>query len=242
MPELPGRLEFWNVGYPLIGALVYITILIAVASIAYAAHRRSRIWRLGKPTPDMGPWRRRLADSSRLAFMDIFGHRRFIKGELYPGLMHLFLFWGMLFLLIATTVGALEFNWHNYVAPAVGFEFPTAYARPYSGLLWDVLGGGLLGAGLVMAFVRRYILKPPRLNTFVDDAIILGILAALTLTGFLIEGLRIATTTLNPQSELYDPGTAPWELIGYLVGLAFRALGLTPTVGEMAHFVLYFGQ
>ena len=240
MPELPGRLDFWNIGYPLFGALVYTTILIAFASIAYAVHKRSRIWRLGKPTSDLGPWRRRVAGSFRLAFMDIFGHRRFIKHEIYPGLMHLFLFWGMLFLLIATTVGALEFNWHAYVAPLVGFEFPTAYARPYTGLLWDILGGGLLTAGLVMAFVRRYLIKPARLNTFVDDAIILGLLAALTVTGFLIEGLRIAATTLNPQSEFYDPGAAPWELIGYLTAIALRALGLTPAVGELAHFALYW--
>ena len=43
MPELPGRLDFWNIGYPLFGALVYTTILIAFAAIAYAIHKRSRI-------------------------------------------------------------------------------------------------------------------------------------------------------------------------------------------------------
>ena len=240
MPDLPGRLEFWNVGYPLLGALVYLTILIATAAIAYGAYQRYRVYRLGRPMPDLGPWRRRLDSSSRLAFLDVFGHRRFLKRELYPGLMHLFLFWGMLWLLIATTVTALEFNWHSYAAPTLRFEFPTAYARPYTGLLWDLLGGGLLSAGLLMAILRRYVLRPPRLNTFIDDAVILGLLAALTVTGFLIEGLRIASTTLNPQSTLYDPAIAPWEPIGYLVALALRGLGLTPAAGEMTHFALYW--
>ena len=240
MPDLPGRLEFWNVGYPVLGALVYLTILIATAAIAYGAYQRYRVYRLGKPMPDLGPWRRRLDSSSRLAFLDVFGHRRFLKRELYPGLMHFFLFWGMLWLLIATTVTALEFNWHSYAAPTLRFEFPTAYARPYTGLLWDVLGGGLLSAGLLMAILRRYVLRPPRLNTFIDDAVILGLLTALTVTGFLIEGLRIASTTLNPQSTLYDPAIAPWEPIGYIAALALRGLGLTPAAGEMTHFAIYW--
>ena len=209
MPDLPGRLEFWNVGYPVLGALVYLTILIATAAIAYGAYQRYRVYRLGKPMPDLGPWRRRLDSSSRLAFLDVFGHRRFLKRELYPGLMHLFLFWGMLWLLIATTVTALEFNWHSYAAPTLRFEFPTAYARPYTGLLWDILGGGLLSAGLLMAILRRYVLRPPRLNTFIDDAVILGLLTALTVTGFLIEGLRIASTTLNPRAPSTTPPSPP---------------------------------
>ena len=240
MPELPGRQEFWNIGYPLLGTLVYLTILVAVGSIAYASYRRYRIWHLGRPTPDLGPWRGRLARSARLAFLDIFGHRRFLKRELYPGLMHLFLFWGMLVLLIATTLGALEFNWHKYLEPRVGFEFPTAHLRLYTSLLWDVFGGGFLAMGLAMAFRRRYVLRPARLNTFADDGVILGLLAALTVTGFLIEGLRIADTSLNPQSELYDPGAARWEVIGYLVAQGFRSLGTSPSVMEANHFALYW--
>jgi Fe-S oxidoreductase len=242
MPELPGRLEFWNVGYPLLGALVYLTTLVAAASIAYGAYQRSRIWRLGRPTPDLGPWRQRLVRSARLAFLDIFGHRRFIKRELYPGLMHFCLFWGMLFLFIATALGALEFNWHKYLAPTAGFEFPTAHVRVYTGLLWDVLGGGLLLVGIIMAAFRRYVGRPARLNTFVDDGVILGLLAGLAVTGFLIEGLRIAATSLNPASALYNPGAAPWEAIGYVIARGFRGLGMGPATLELTHFALYWAH
>ena len=56
MPELPGRPDFWNISYPLLGTLVYLTLPIAVTSIDIALYKRYRIWRLGKPTPYMGPW------------------------------------------------------------------------------------------------------------------------------------------------------------------------------------------
>ena len=242
MPELTGRSEFWNIGYPLLGTLVYITILIATAAIAYGFYKRYRIWRLGVPTPDMGPWGERLARSTRLVFLDIFGHRRFLKRELYPGLMHFFLFWGMLFLLVATTLGAVEFNWHKYIASTAGFEFPTSDARVYTSLLWDVLGGGFLLAGLGMAIYRRYVIRPARLNTFVDDGIILGLLVGLTITGFLIEGLRIASNELNPASDLYAPGEAQWSVIGYLIARIFREAGASLGGMEIAHFTLYWAH
>ena len=59
--------------------------------------------------------------------MDIFGHRRFIKRELYPGLMHFFIFWGFLFLFAATSIGMLEFQFHKL--NPFDFDFPTARFR-----------------------------------------------------------------------------------------------------------------
>ena len=59
-PDLNGRLDFWNIGYPL-GAAVYLTAVVAIAAVAWALYRRSRIWRLGALNPDVGPWARAFA-------------------------------------------------------------------------------------------------------------------------------------------------------------------------------------
>jgi heterodisulfide reductase subunit C len=215
MPELPGRAEFWNVGYPLWGALNYLTLLLATGFLGWALWRRWRIWRLGQPNPDLGPWDTRLVRSIRLAFLDLFGHRRFIRREVYAGLMHFFLFWGAVFLLIATTLGAIEFNWHKYIARYTGIEFPTAYARTYTAFIWDIFGGLFATIGVGMAIVRRYILRPPRLNTLLDDGYVLAFIALLILTGFLVEGLRWAA----------DPPERRWmEPMGLLFSLPFRGL------------------
>jgi len=231
MPPLPGREEFWNIGYPLLGMLVYLMIFIAYWSVLWGTYRRVRIWRLGRAMPDLGPLLPRIQRSIKLAGLDVFGHRRFIKRELYPGLMHFFLFWGALFLLIATSLGAAELNWHKYLSDFVGFEFPTAYLRDYTRLLWDVMGAGFATVGLKMALYRRYVLRPPRLNTFVDDTVFLALIGSLLLTGLLVEGLRIAAT---------DP-SRPWmEPLGYLFSLLFSGAGVTQYGMEVTHFTLYW--
>ena len=244
MPELPVRSELWNIGYPLLGALVYLTGVIGFVALLWALRRRYLYWRLGRPTPDLGPWRRRLRNSLRTGFTDLFGHRRFLRrGEVYPGLMHFFLFWGFVFLLTATTLDGIEFNWHKYIAPWVGFEFPTRYVQP--GFLWDVFGGGFATVGWGMALYRRYVQRPPRLNTFVDDGVILFLIGALLLTGFLVEGLRVSATQRNPASDLFQPNQALvfWtQPIGYLFSLLFTGVGMTPWAMEVSHFVLWWGH
>ena len=117
MPDLPGRPEFWNIGYPLLGTLVYIMILVAPIAIGWGLYRRYRFWRLGKPMPDLGPWSQRIQHAIQLVSLDVVAHRRFLKKELYPGLMHFFLFWGALFLLIANTIDFI----HNFLTSNCDF-------------------------------------------------------------------------------------------------------------------------
>ena len=236
MPELPGRPDFWNISYPLLGTLVYITLPIAVTSIAIALYKRYRMWHLGKPTPYMGPWSTRISQSFKLAFLDIFGHRKFLRRDLYPGLMHLFLFWGMLILLAATIVTSLEFNFHRYLP----WDFPTARFRVQEGFVWDYFGGGFAAIGISMAIYRRYVIKPKRLNTFVEDHVILALIALIVVSGFALEGLRIGATMRNPASELYDPSNAVWKPIGYFASLCFSGVGMTPHMMQVTHFATWW--
>ena len=241
MPEMPGRVDFWTIGYPIWGVVVYTLLIIAPVAAAAAFYPRYRIWRLGKPMPDLGPWMPRIQGVGRLFIKDILGHRRFIKRELYPGLMHFFLFWGFTFLLIATSLSALEFNFHEY--NPLNFNFPTAYFRVQADFVWDVFGGLFATIGLVMAVLRRYIMRPSRLHTVADDTLFLVLVGALLVTGFLVEGLRVAGT---------DPSPVWAAPIGYLVSLAFggmepRTIGITYAtiywthVGFVAVSFIYIG-
>ncbi|MEE8442444.1 MAG: (Fe-S)-binding protein, partial [Dehalococcoidia bacterium] len=205
---MPGREDFWNIGYPLLGILSYTVLIVALVSIGYGFRQRYRIWRLGKPMPDLGPWGPRFGRVLKLATLDILGHRRFIKGELYPGLMHFFLFWGIIFLFMATTVTFFEFSFHKYLP----VEFPTTRFRVQEDFVWDVFGGLFTAIGLSMAAFRCYVLRPPRLNTFLDDGMFLLFIGGMLLTGFMIEGLRIAGT---------DPSPVWAAPVGYVFSLPF---------------------
>ncbi|MDO8751074.1 MAG: heterodisulfide reductase-related iron-sulfur binding cluster, partial [Dehalococcoidia bacterium] len=227
MPEMPGRADYWTIGYPVWGALVYTMLILAAVGVGATVYRRYQVWRLGKPMPDLGPWGPRIQGAAKLFVKDIFGHRRFIKRELYPGLMHFFLFWGFTFLLIATTLSALEFNFNHY--NPLNFDFPTARFRVQEDFLWDVFGGIFATIGLVMAALRRYIMRPSRLNTFADDTIFLVLAGALVATGFVVEGLRVAGT--NPSPIWAAP-------VGYLVSLAF--VGMEPRTIGVTYAIIYW--
>ena len=124
-------------------------------------------------------------------------HRQFVRRrDLYPGIMHFAIFWGFSVLLLATTVAALEFNAKKYL----NWVWPTAHVRVPLWFAWDILGGGLAAVGLSMALWRRYVMRPGRLNTALDDGFVMTFLFGLLITGFLIEGLRIGATELNPAS------------------------------------------
>jgi Fe-S oxidoreductase/nitrate reductase gamma subunit len=165
-------------------------------------------------------------------------HRRFLKKDLYPGIMHFCLFWGAMILLIATTVSMIEDNLHQWLH----MEFITRQWRVPMSLIWDVGGGVLATIGVSMALYRRYVIRPPRLNTLFEDPVILSVIVALIFTGFLIEGLRIGATELNPQSEFYSTGDAIWSPVGFLFAKAMSGIGMSVGAMEDAHKVMWWSH
>ena len=200
MFELPGRPDFWNIGYPLFGILVYLSAPICIAFISYGIIRRIKLWKIGTKTLEEKKYLKRIFRFTKEISIGLLTHKKFSrKRHMYPAIMHLSIFWGFLILFVATTIGAIEFNFHKYF----GVIFPTAPYRVEFGLIWDI-GGIIASIGIGMAVWRRYVIKPSRLNTMLDDTMILSILSLLILSGFILEGLRIGATELNPSSDLYN--------------------------------------
>ena len=235
-PELTGRLDFWNIGYPL-GALVYLTAPIALAAIAWALWQRSRYWRLGKPNPDAGTWRMRLGAGLRTLLVDSAGHRRFVRNERYPGTMHFLIFWGIVILFIATSLDAIEFNSEKYL----GWHLPSRNVGLQLELIWDI-GGVMLIAGIGLAAWRRYIVRPPRLNTMLENNVLLALLLASALSGFVLQSLRMAATELEPSSDLYSVASAYWSPFSYVIAVGIRGIGFTVYAMEVSHFALWWAH
>jgi Fe-S oxidoreductase len=82
-------------------------------------------------------------------------------------------------------------------------------------LITDI-GGILVLVGIIMAAYRRYVLKPERLNTVLDDGIGMALITAILITGYMIEGTRQAVTELplHPDWAVWSPG-------GYVFAKAF---------------------
>jgi hypothetical protein len=131
--------------------------------------------------------------------------------EWYAGLMHFFIFTGFGILLLGAFLDALS----HYTIPFLTGNLYLAYS-----LVTDSFGI-LAIIGIGMAILRRYILRPVRLESKFDDLVVLALIFLTIMTGFFIEGLRIAATefTVHPEWALWSPG-------GYLLSFAFQDMPL----------------
>jgi Fe-S oxidoreductase len=91
----------------------------------------------------------------------------------------------------------------------------------------------LLGA-LVAGGGRRFISKPERLDQSRDFVLLWGGLLLITVSGFLVEGLRILGTGF-PAFEVWSP-------VGYSLAGLFKAAGLGGSVLLSAHLLLWWAH
>ncbi len=175
--------------------LFYLFALIAIIVFLYNA-RRLLFIRRGKPNTKKSV---SIISSIYNAFIFGFAQRKVMRASFsYATVMHLFLGWGFIELLFATTV---DF----FVARGWLVEFLPHLDTPWFAFVND-LGGCMLFIGVVMALFRRYFTKPEVLpqnafsgrgNLFGDTGILIFLLL-LIVTGFLSEGARLAVD--NPEA------------------------------------------
>ena len=113
---------------------------------------------------------------------DVLVGKRIFKGDIIAGFMHFCIMWGFVGLFAGTVMLTID-HW------IIHYLYGTLYLA-YSFCL-EILGLALL-AGLCIALTRRYLLKVSRLNNRPQDMWILLLLVVSALTGFLVEGLRLA--------------------------------------------------
>ncbi len=135
--------------------------------------------------------RRSMTRAGRLGLDALLG-RRILRGDVVGGLMHLFIMWGFLGLFVGTVLSTVD---HWFV------HFLTGRTYQVFSLCLEIVGLMLI-VGLLIALVRRYLLRVPRLENKAEDLWILLLLAAAVVTGFVVEGTRLAVNM--PDWESYS--------------------------------------
>lgn len=210
---MPTREFYWNIAF---WGLMYLFALVMLVIAVRGTLLRYRLWRLGRPENRVDRvWDRIL---SVLTFG--FGHKRILR-EAYPGIMHFAMFWGFAVLFVGTLLVMLQTDFH------VPLLYGTFYL--WFSLVLDLVGLAAI-AGALLAVWRRYALRPKRLDNTADDAITLALILTVLLTGFFIEGFRIAATG--------DPWAA-WSPVGLLFARLFQGLDGNP-FKEATHRVLWW--
>ncbi len=215
------REVFLGFGTPWV-VLFYLLSAAAILIFLYGFWRRARKWGRGRPSGRVSPariWR---------AAVDLASQRTVAKRDPYVGIAHFFVFWGFIVLLIATTIIAIDEDVLRLAKPEWRFwngAFYVAYA-----FVVDLFAIGFVAGLLMLGYRRRH--PPARLDYSrpdrapeeydrkgyaLDDRVFLATLLFLGVSGFLLEGFRIAATDF--------PGFEKWSIAGYVIGLATSPLG-----------------
>ena len=195
-------------GLIIIGLLALLIGLIVVFALSFW-WRHFRLWHLGKAEDRLG----QVANRIKTVLAEIFGHVRIWK-EFYPGSMHFLILWGTVFIFLGKIIRLFSYP--------VGLTTPPQKIFLYASFLSE-FGGALVIIGAILAVIRRYVIKPSRLETKPDRTLIFVWGFALLITGYFIKGYRIAVIGGGVV-----PDALSWAPISYLVSRFFLVLPTQP--------------
>ncbi len=221
MPQsVPTREIYWNIdGH----GWMYLFVVLALAVFFYRFYQRYRLWKIGGADRRLDQVGRRF----KLVLQYALGQGRIVKVR-YPGLMHVLIFSGFLVLFIGTVLVGIQVD---FTQPLFSVVFLKNAFYLYFSLFLDVFGILAIG-GVLLAIFRRVVLRPRNLSNRGQDALILGLFLLILVTGFLIEGLRIA---------VLNPGWERWSPLGWVLGQGFRATGVSlATLGNWHVYLWWF--
>jgi Fe-S oxidoreductase len=213
------RQIYWNVGEGFAPLALYLAALAALAMMTWGILRDIARWRKGKPDARIDRLPARLIES----LAQVFGQKKVLKDR-RPGSMHALIFFGFLALFIGTDIIAVEEDFSvPLIGPDAGRILVGTFYQSYE-LILDTMGLVFL-AGLIWATWRRYRTRPDRLDNRSTDLWVLGAMLYVTVTGYLLEGLRLANQTIG-GAAVYDQAWAANSYVGYTLASLFRPLGL----------------
>ncbi|WP_305043022.1 heterodisulfide reductase-related iron-sulfur binding cluster [Geoalkalibacter sp.] len=201
---------YWNIGQGAATLVpMYLLTLAAFGVLAWGFWRRIQVYRLGRAENRRDEAGLRASSALRQVLGQVKVMR--VPGA---GTAHGLFFWGFFLLFIGTCLIVVQ---ADFTDPLFGVRFLKGNFYLFFSLILDLAGlvAVLMLGGLL---VRRYVVRPPGLETGRDDALMHGLLFAILLTGFVLEGARMAVT------ELGTP-LAAWSPVGLVFAKGMAGLG-----------------
>ena len=222
--------EFWNIPDGLIKtfyAFAGLTVIIFILGF----WDKVRIWSKGMDVDQelkgMGPVRLIWLSIIKFFSSDCMIAKRVFPRSVIRGLMLMGIMWGFTILFLGTVGRTLNYYIVQFLEGGIWLLFS---------LILDT-AGFLLLVGTGFGLYRKYIGKPERMVKSPQDGILLGLLFLVVISGFLVEGIRIAV--LNPPA-------ADWSPVGFVCGAMIKALAGTEALKWLyvgvwaAHFLFAF--
>ena len=230
MPEaIPTREVFRNFSF-LMQLVFYVVSFAAIGVFLYGFYLRVQKYRRGRPAHRFNNLGKRFMKATRIMAQNA----TIWKRDAYTGFAHTLIFWGFVILFIGTVIVAVDHD----ILRFMGIHLLQGTFYLGFSVVLDVFGVLFL-VGLLMMMVRRSAMHPPQLDYArvdrkpgqydrsaysLDDKIFLWLLFLVGVTGFLIEGFRIAAD--RPPFEVWSP-------VGWLLADLTDGLGLTASANTL---------
>jgi Fe-S oxidoreductase/nitrate reductase gamma subunit len=225
LPLQVTRETFWTIG-PVGEAAFYYLAAVAILVFLYGVYERFA--RYARGTDDRIPRLDDLSGRLRRAVRVVASNEKQFDRDLYAGVMHTFILWGFLTLLVGTTILAIDMDIWTKLLGQESFFVGNFYLS-YS-LVMDALGL-LFVVGVGMAIYRRYAERNERLwgkHTSLEDDAFVWTLFLLGVGGYVVEALRIVGTGF-PEFETVS-------FVGYFLATVFAGAGMGPGLAESLYW------
>ncbi len=223
----------------LLQIIFYVVAFSTIGVFIYGFYRRYKKYRKGR---DADRFNNLLARFGKALAMMV-KHSTIAKRDKYAGFAHWLIFWGFVVLFIGTVIVALDHDFLRFLG------IHLLQGKFYLGfsVFLDVFGV-LFILGLFMMMFRRS-KKPPQLDYtradklatidrkgFVtDDKIFLWLLLLIGITGFVIEGARIAA-----DRQVMDLSFERWSPVGWAIADGIDKAGLAASANNIHLYTWWF--
>ncbi len=172
-----------------------------------------------------------------ITITDVLFHRKLYGQSFYRWLAHSFIVFGFVATFIVDMIKGLTTGYlvewsHSLPFLSFAHAFETGAIRPFLDFFLEFFSFLIL-VGCVMALIRRFILRPPQLRTEEEDITSLLFILFLELSGFFIEGYRIAhpevVTHRVYMANFTPPSANNWlSFGGYFISIFLRGVEINP--------------
>jgi Fe-S oxidoreductase/nitrate reductase gamma subunit len=224
---------YWNIGQQAIVLVpMYAFTALAMGILVWGFWKRIKVYRQGKPLNRTDDLPARLLG----LFKNVLGQSKVLRVK-GPGFAHGLFFWGFFLLFIGTCLIVVQ---ADFTDPLFGVQFLKGTFYKFFSLVLDL--AGLVAIVMLLGLmVRRYVVRPKGLETSWDDALMHGLLLTILISGFVLEGARMAVTEVPDRMDL-----AIWSPVGLVTAMALSGMGegalrSLHTFTWWGHFALVMG-
>ena len=213
---MPEKTDFFGIPWEWAHVLIYVVVVGCFLVMLYRLYLQVRLWwTVGRPERRWDQPFKRLWRVVRFIFA-----QSKVMGQLYPGIMHVAIFWSFLVFFAGTAAAVINTRIYQFLVGS-----PYLYFKMVLDLFVPVFLIGVL-----LAEYRRWVQKPKRL-TFKDRfSWSLILIALIVVTGLTVESIRLA---------IQRPAWAAWSPVAHPVAQFWTFTGLSEATLYSIYYVFY---